>query len=93
MKKNELEKKIIDLEQERLYLLRRLGTLQNENKELRIELRTIRTSTFYRGYEQGWKDATKKIRNFIIRHCEEYEDGSDGELWEKERKKFESEKK
>lgn len=24
-------------------------------------------------YEQGWKDATKKIKNFIIKHCEEYE--------------------
>lgn len=26
-----------------------------------------------RNYEQGWKDATRKIVNFIDRHCREYE--------------------
>lgn len=24
-------------------------------------------------YEKGWKDAVKKISNFIERHCKEYE--------------------
>lgn len=28
---------------------------------------------YYRGYKQGWMDATKKIRNFIKRHCEKWE--------------------
>lgn len=26
-----------------------------------------------KNYENGWKDAVKKIDNFIERHCKEYE--------------------
>ena len=51
------------------YLRKRVGILQWENKELRLE----NAHKYRQGYEQGWKDATRKIKNFIIKHCEKFE--------------------
>ena len=54
---------------ELFYLRRRVGELQYENKILKNE----KYSSYRDGYMTGWKECTKKIRNFIIKHCENFE--------------------
>ena len=51
------------------YLRRRVGELQYENKMLKNE----KYSSYRDGYMTGWKECTKKIRNFIVKHCVDYE--------------------
>lgn len=53
-----------------LWYRRRIQELTYNLKEARENIEVAHQN----GYEQGWKDATKKIKNFIIRHCEEFED-------------------
>lgn len=50
-------------------------------RDLELLLKSERDKSAYRSaisYEKGWKDATKKIQNFIKRHCCKYEDEIDG---------------
>lgn len=59
------------------------GILLLEYKDLKHNFETLkmfydkyRSESEFRvqkAYERGWKNCCKKIRNFIIRHCEEYE--------------------
>ena len=70
-------KKIEDLSREQLI------SLVNMQKALIFQLRQAGISSrmeldkreYYLAlnYEKGWKDAVKKIANFIDRHCREYE--------------------
>lgn len=53
----------MDLEQTNDYLLR-------ENRKLKREIEYIR----HEAYKRGWNEATKKVRNFIKKHMEDWLD-------------------
>ena len=60
-----------------------LGYYKQRCRDLEILLQSERDKSAYRctiSYEKGWKDATKKINNFIQRHCCKYENEIDEEV-------------
>ena len=56
---------IIQMQKALIFQLRMsLHSSNSRNQEIQYSLA--------KNYEKGWKDAVKKIDNFIERHCKEY---------------------
>ena len=68
MKINVIDKNdtIIELQKAMIFQLR----MCNQSLKSRLDQTQYQLSL---NYENGWKDAVKKIDNFIERHCKEYE--------------------
>ena len=76
---------IEDLKSELLFYKQKAILFNEELKEARSKIE----SAYNAGFEEGWNKCTKKIRNFIIKHCQDYfsiDDEKELELNEKIRK-------
>ena len=68
MKINVIDKKDVIIELQKAMIFQLRMCVQSQKQRLNENQYHLSMQ-----YENGWKDAVKKIDNFIERHCKEYE--------------------